>query len=164
MVKKQLIFILLISTLILNGCNFVVLSENNENENVILNPPTADEESQENIDTSGWEIYRNEEYGFEFKYPKEWEVFKQAESPPWVKVVLQNNLTVSNLPMGFENAELLDNVTINNQVYSRSLIDRTIYKQHVIILDNGYYIYYTFQDAKQLKIMENILFSFRINR
>lgn len=45
--------------------------------------PVVTEESQnqanpnpdEPIDTSDWKIYRNEEYGFEFKYPKEYVVF-----------------------------------------------------------------------------------------
>lgn len=30
--------------------------------------------SEEKIDTSNWKTYRNEELGFEFKYPGEWEV------------------------------------------------------------------------------------------
>ncbi len=29
---------------------------------------------EEKIDTSSWKTYRNEEFGFEFKYPKDWEV------------------------------------------------------------------------------------------
>lgn len=43
------------------------------------------------VDTSGWKVYRNEEYGFEFKYPLEWmlgETYGQRivsieENPGW---------------------------------------------------------------------------------
>ncbi len=31
---------------------------------------------EEKIDTSDWKTYRNKEYGFEFKYPRNWEVIK----------------------------------------------------------------------------------------
>lgn len=37
------------------------------------------EENTSPVDTSDWKIYRNEEYGFEVKYPKEWIV---KTSPP----------------------------------------------------------------------------------
>jgi hypothetical protein len=33
----------------------------------------------EDIDTSNWKIYRNEELGFSFKYPTEWLVFNDGE-------------------------------------------------------------------------------------
>lgn len=49
-----------------------------------LNERTGDEDVEvltSDIDTSNWKTYRNDEYGFEFKYPEEWEVkeFKTGE-------------------------------------------------------------------------------------
>src|SRR3989339_655335 len=45
------------------------------------------------VDTSNWEIYRNEEYGFEVKYPSEWknEVFKKGEPK---RDPIPNSLTI----------------------------------------------------------------------
>ncbi len=43
-------------------------------EPVVKEPVPAP--TEEPIDTSDWKTYRNEEYGFEFKYPKEWAIKK----------------------------------------------------------------------------------------
>ena len=49
----------------------------NQNKNVNINTNTATTTaatSTAEIDTSGWKTYRNEEYGFEFKYPEDWTI------------------------------------------------------------------------------------------
>jgi len=40
----------------------------------ISQPTQAPQQKQEPIDTSNWKTYRNEEYGFEVRYPTNWEV------------------------------------------------------------------------------------------
>ncbi len=35
-------------------------------------------ELEAKIDISDWKVYKNEEYGFEFKYPKDWKVEKKS--------------------------------------------------------------------------------------
>ena len=48
---------------------------------VVTEPIPIQTSENESIDTSSWKTYRNEEYGFEFKYPREWsepEPFKEV--------------------------------------------------------------------------------------
>lgn len=63
----KLIIILILIPVIASGCIF---DRQQQSSDVILNSPEAEEESQtEEIDTSNWKTYRNEEYGFKFEYP-----------------------------------------------------------------------------------------------
>ena len=69
---KKLLTILVFSTLLLGGCfpiskKPVTPPPVNTNQSQNVNTDTAT--STVEIDTFDWKTYRNEEYGFEFKYP-----------------------------------------------------------------------------------------------
>lgn len=66
--KKHLLIILILP-LALTGCVWFG-QQTQTNESVDANQNVNAE--QEDIDTSDWQTYRNEEYGFEFKYPQSW--------------------------------------------------------------------------------------------
>jgi len=72
---------LTITTLILLASLGLVVSgclkkepETNTNVNTGQNQNANTNQQAEEIDTSNWETYKNEEYGFEFKYPEGWDI------------------------------------------------------------------------------------------
>ncbi len=70
-------------TVVLSGCTHKTLTNQNRNQNTNIQPtqtplatsiPEQLETIESKIDTSNWKTYRNEEYGFEVRYPEEWRV------------------------------------------------------------------------------------------
>lgn len=48
----------------------------------------------EKIDVSGWKVYRDEKYGFEFRYPSEWEVREEGSNSfggEWMSIKITEN-------------------------------------------------------------------------
>jgi len=46
------------------------------------------------VDTSGWQTYRNEKYGFEFKYPKEWSTPRESMYSTRVGIEFDSKLSI----------------------------------------------------------------------
>ncbi len=62
------------------------------------------------VDTSDWQTYRNEEYGYEFKYPRGWEevdYYKYLTDPK--DIVEQKNLNQKHRVVAFKNSEFGNN-------------------------------------------------------
>ena len=86
--KTPLALILIFATLVIAGSLFVFFQKQaamNAPFNVGQKPPVQPVTTSKNqselgsLDTSTWKTYRNEEYGFEIKYPPDFEVEKKNE-------------------------------------------------------------------------------------
>lgn len=86
--KYLLIPTLLATALLFLGCFHKTQTKQNKNQNTNIQPtpslsPTPEDKEviESNIDTSNWKTYRNEEYGFQVKYPEGWGNLNESVSP-----------------------------------------------------------------------------------
>ena len=83
--KSIIIMISVILVLIIVGGGFWIVKNQGKNNNKeVLQEEALIQNKQESnigeIDTSNWQVYKNEEYGFEVKYPEGWKAKKFKSS------------------------------------------------------------------------------------
>lgn len=103
-----------------NTVNTNVTVSTNEDTNTVVSNQNTNVEQGSEINTSDWQTYTNEEYGFSFKYPKDWTLKESAtsvalNSPDLVGSTYANSLTIKVTENDFdsqkkqiENSDLID--------------------------------------------------------
>ncbi|MFA6215152.1 MAG: hypothetical protein WC768_01115 [Patescibacteria group bacterium] len=108
------------------------------NQNLNTNIATTTEE----IDISDWKTYRNEEYGFEFKYPEDWKIQEKFFQTNEL-FVLKGESRLAILP----NGELDLGLPYENPLIKDSLVSNALVKFRQWNLNNGkFLIVYNFLD------------------
>jgi len=135
------ITIIIVLAVLVSGLIFWQLLEISEEKGTV--------ETISEDETTDWKNYRNEEYGFEIKYPKEWEFKKGDESIAYLMVLgnpLQGEKTFY---FEIEAEENIDSLTAKEWI-KNVLKENDIKKEEEI---PGYII---FQEEKELVVGNNI--------
>ena len=110
----RVMFIVVAVMFVFVGCGSVKTNSNvatNNNAAANENTNVAAVNSAEEIDTSDWETYTNEEYGFSIKHPSGWTIKEEVpfnEGKLSVRffspeaIYIQNQPNYTDQPLGFE--------------------------------------------------------------
>lgn len=118
------------SLLVLAGCSAQTATNTiNENANIEVVTNTNETVSNENtnaeqgseVDTTNWLTYENEEYGFSFKYPKEWtlEVLQEGGLGTDIgDIIIQSNMCEVYISVPHEKDDQARAVSMYNEALS----------------------------------------------
>lgn len=117
MLKKLIIGMIILAVVLSAALVIVNLQIKKAEEQKIANQTEGQQIADNEIDTSGWKIYRNKDYGFEIKYPsdnliKDW----ASKTPNWeIFLVVGNNKNIGDgaISIGIEkNTKVFDSEKI----------------------------------------------------
>ncbi len=60
-------------------------------DSYLMKELTREEYVSVEADVAGWKIYKNDKYGFEFKYPKEWLIDERSKTDKSISVILSKD-------------------------------------------------------------------------
>lgn len=136
LILAAVIFVSFMTVLGLTACLIKNKKVANSQPQISASPEPTVSVKDENED---WQIYRNEEYGFEFKYPKEWNIIDNKiegiqEGAPYVKLENKKDFKVrrfsieimlvnkegAEMPAGMvfrESIKVIENKTTGEKMY-----------------------------------------------
>lgn len=121
----------------------------------IAKEATANQEKSATVDISDWKVYRDGKYGFEIKYPKEWEI-KESRGPAiggdYLMVIVDRNR--NDIGMGINRFKL--NKNPRKWLEDEGIGEITFDKQFYI---NDYPVYYIRKDNKAVHLVHGYLMS-----
>ncbi len=146
------------------------------------NQTSGELKPEEKIDTSNWKTYRNERYGFSFKYPKDWKVENikgRYPAPIYKEFPLILSPINTNNKKGLEKLHFIIGI-LNNEALgtpedifkkaSENISKKIVNGKTEKLMTNGLQVYYIIRDKKEYKDAEyyiihnkeNIIMQFRV--